>query len=109
MRISGFNRDLRGDQNQTVGNLQRGDITRTVVEHELTPHRMSAEGLVPWTICRRGDEVGVAVITLVWWIQRLFALVHSAIQPCRRVGVAVMPPATSMICRVQTPRGMRER
>ena len=51
MRISCFNRDLRGDQNQTVGNLQRGDVTRTVVEHELTPHRMSAEGLMPrWRI-----------------------------------------------------------
>lgn len=46
MRISGFHGDLRWDQNQTVGNLRRGDVTRSVVEHELAPHRMSAKGLM---------------------------------------------------------------
>jgi len=47
VRISGFHGDLRWDQNQTVGNLRHGDVTRTIVEHELTPHIMSAEGWMP--------------------------------------------------------------
>lgn len=31
---------------------ERCDIIQTVVEHDLTPHSMSAEGLMPWTIGR---------------------------------------------------------
>ena len=95
MRISGFHGDLRWDQNQTVGNLRHGDVTRTIVEHELTPHRMSTEGLMPrWRV--EGSMDANVINCLISTAMRLLLFIWSMVAQLWRIrwdwGVCINSP-----------------